>query len=77
MQICEYFIVYISCTSNNKISGKILIEIGNLINLERLDTWKNKFSGNIPFEIGKLQKLQILALNTKIYMETFHPLLEI
>ena len=49
---------------NNLIFGKIPIEIGNLINLERLDMWKNKLSSNILFEIGKLQKLQILALNT-------------
>ncbi|KAM3685815.1 hypothetical protein ACJW31_11G147600 [Castanea mollissima] len=48
---------------NNKLSGKISTEIGNLINLERLDTWNNKLSGNIPSEIGKLQKLQFLALS--------------
>ncbi|KAM4072604.1 hypothetical protein ACB094_11G150600 [Castanea mollissima] len=49
---------------NNKLSGKISTEIGNLINLERLDMWNNNLSGNIPSEIGKLQKLQFLALNT-------------
>ncbi|XP_030963553.1 probable LRR receptor-like serine/threonine-protein kinase At3g47570 [Quercus lobata] len=48
---------------NNKISGNIPNGIGNLINLENLDTWKNKLLGNIPFEIGKLRKLQNLALS--------------
>ena len=42
---------------NNKIFGKIPTEVGNLINLLRLDMWQNKLSGNIPYEIGNLQKL--------------------
>ena len=42
---------------NNKIFGKIPAEVGNLINLLRLDMWQNKLSGNIPYEIGNLQKL--------------------
>ncbi|XP_065625273.1 probable LRR receptor-like serine/threonine-protein kinase At3g47570 [Quercus suber] len=50
--------------ANNKISGKIPTELGNLINLERLEMQQNKFSGNIPHEIGKLHKLQVLTLNT-------------
>jgi Leucine-rich repeat (LRR) protein len=49
---------------NNKISGKIPNEIGNLINLGVLIMAQNKLSGNIPTEIGKLQKLQMLELNT-------------
>jgi hypothetical protein len=49
---------------NNKISGKIPNEIGNLINLGVLIMAQNKLLGNIPTEIGKLQKLQMLELNT-------------
>ena len=51
------------CLDNNKLSGKISTEIGNLINLERLDTWNNNLSGKIPSEIGKVQKLQNLGLS--------------
>ena len=50
--------------ANNKISGKIPSELGNLINSERLEMQQNKFSSNIPHEIGKLHKLQVLTLNT-------------
>ncbi|KAK4592244.1 hypothetical protein RGQ29_016671 [Quercus rubra] len=49
--------------NNNKISGNIPTEIGNLTNLEELDMRNNKLSGHIPFEIGKLHKLQILDLS--------------
>ncbi|XP_030963672.1 probable LRR receptor-like serine/threonine-protein kinase At3g47570 [Quercus lobata] len=48
---------------DNVLSGKIPIEMGNLINLEELHMWQNNLSGNIPSEIGMLQKLQFLALN--------------
>ncbi|XP_030963109.1 probable LRR receptor-like serine/threonine-protein kinase At3g47570 isoform X2 [Quercus lobata] len=48
---------------NNKIYGKIPVEIGNMINLERLSMWNNKLSGNIPSEIGQLQKLKVLELH--------------
>ena len=48
---------------DNILSGKIPIEMGNLINLEELHMWQNNLSGNIPSEIGMLQKLQFLALN--------------
>ena len=51
------------CLDNNKLSRKISTEIGNLINLERLDTWNNNLSGKIPSEIGKVQKLQNLGLS--------------
>ena len=50
--------------NNNKIFGKILIEIGNLINLLTLDMSQNKLSGNIPLEIGMLQNLQSMLLST-------------
>ncbi|KAL1121814.1 hypothetical protein V6Z11_D01G259200 [Gossypium hirsutum] len=42
----------------NKISGRILDRIGNLINLELLDASENQLSGPIPFDIGRHQKLQ-------------------
>ncbi|XP_012468454.2 probable LRR receptor-like serine/threonine-protein kinase At3g47570 [Gossypium raimondii] len=42
----------------NKISGRILDRIGNLINLEVLDASENQLSGPIPFDIGRHQKLQ-------------------
>ncbi|TYI99067.1 hypothetical protein E1A91_D01G261500v1 [Gossypium mustelinum] len=45
-------------TGNNKISGRILDRIGNLINLELLDASENQLSGLIPFDIGRHQKLQ-------------------
>uniref|UniRef100_A0A7N2LDJ9 non-specific serine/threonine protein kinase n=1 Tax=Quercus lobata TaxID=97700 RepID=A0A7N2LDJ9_QUELO len=52
---------------NNKIYGKIPIEIGNMINLERLNMWNNKLSGNIPSEIGQLQKLKVLELHENYF----------
>ena len=55
-------IIYLTL-DNNKIYGKIPIEIGNMINLERLSMWNNKLSGNIPSEIGLLQKLIVLELH--------------
>ena len=54
--------LYSLLLDNNKISGEIPIEIGNLISLERLEMWMNKLSGNISSEIGKFQKLQYLDL---------------
>ncbi|TYI44808.1 hypothetical protein ES332_A01G264100v1, partial [Gossypium tomentosum] len=42
----------------NKISGRILDRIGNLIKLESLDASQNQLSGPIPFDIGRHQKLQ-------------------
>ena len=58
------------CVDNNKIFGKIPIEIENLINLESLEMWNNKLSGNIPIEIGKLEKLQYLSLSQNIFTGT-------
>jgi Leucine-rich repeat (LRR) protein len=54
---------------NNKISGNIPAEIGNLINLEDLRMWNNTLSGNIPFEIGMLYKLQYLDLSQNKFSE--------
>jgi Leucine-rich repeat (LRR) protein len=54
---------------NNKISGNIPAEIGNLINLEDLQMWNNTLSGNIPFEIGMLYKLKRLDLSQNKFSE--------
>ena len=59
--------------NNNKIFGKILIEIGNLINLLTLDMSQNKLSGNIPLEIGMLQNLQSMLLSTNNFFGNIPP----
>ncbi|PPR84159.1 hypothetical protein GOBAR_AA36553 [Gossypium barbadense] len=45
----------------NKILGRNLDGIGNLINLEVLATSNNQLSGSIPFDIGRLQNLRKLS----------------
>ena len=59
--------------NNNKIFGKILIEIRNLINLLTLDMSQNKLSGNIPLEIGMLQNLQSMLLSTNNFFGNIPP----
>ena len=59
--------------NNNKIFGKILIEMGNLINLLTLDMSQNKLSGNIPLEIGMLQNLQSMLLSTNNFFGNIPP----
>ncbi len=46
----------------NKLSGSIPKEIGNLTELKKLYLQENKLSGSIPKEIGNLTKLQHLYL---------------
>ncbi|XP_039170662.1 probable LRR receptor-like serine/threonine-protein kinase At3g47570 [Eucalyptus grandis] len=46
----------------NQISGEILEEIGNLVNLEALAMRANHLSSGIPSNLGNLQNLVILAL---------------
>ncbi|XP_057448802.1 probable LRR receptor-like serine/threonine-protein kinase At3g47570 [Lotus japonicus] len=46
----------------NYISGKIPVELGNLINLTLLDLKSNHFEGTIPVAFGKFQKMQLLDL---------------
>ena len=48
--------------SNNRLSGAIPPEIGNLTSLQSLDLFNNQLSGAIPPEIGSLTSLQILYL---------------
>ncbi|CAL5379823.1 unnamed protein product [Camellia sinensis] len=45
---------------SNNISGRILIELGNLTSLVSLDLFLNNLSGIIPDTLGKLQKLRFL-----------------
>ena len=49
--------------NGNKFSGHIPSEIGNLINLEKLNLSVNQLSGEIPSSIGNLTKLNNLFLN--------------
>ncbi|OWM87996.1 probable LRR receptor-like serine/threonine-protein kinase At3g47570 [Punica granatum] len=49
---------------NNRISGKIPSEIGNLVNLQGLDMWGNEFTGAIPSDIGMLQQLVTLFFDS-------------
>jgi len=44
--------------SNNKLSGVIPVEIGNLINLENLFLNSNFLNGTIPSSLIKLTKIQ-------------------
>ncbi|GFY93206.1 leucine-rich repeat protein kinase family protein [Actinidia rufa] len=46
---------------NNKISGSIPPEIGNLVSLNNLDLVYNQMTGSIPTSIGRLHKLQSVA----------------
>jgi hypothetical protein len=46
----------------NLLSGKIPQDLGNLINLTKLNLGGNELSGNIPAEIGNLIKLKNLLL---------------
>ncbi|MDQ6481875.1 hypothetical protein [Dyadobacter sp. LHD-138] len=48
--------------SLGQVYGPIPNEIGNLINLERLELSRNSFSGSIPASIGNLVKLKYLDI---------------
>ncbi|KAL3737397.1 hypothetical protein ACJRO7_026202 [Eucalyptus globulus] len=48
---------------DNQISGQILEEIGNFVNLDVLSMRLNHFSGGIPSNLGNLQNLVILFLD--------------
>ncbi|RDY01287.1 putative LRR receptor-like serine/threonine-protein kinase, partial [Mucuna pruriens] len=48
---------------SNQISGKIPIELGNLISLALLNMAFNHFEGTIPTVFGKFQNIQILILS--------------
>ena len=46
----------------NRLSGEIPPELGNLANLERLQLGANQLSGEIPPELGNLANLEELSL---------------
>ena len=48
--------------NNNKLTGTIPTQIGNLTSLERLYLYGNELTGSIPTEIGKLTSLLLLRL---------------
>ncbi len=49
--------------ANNRLSGYIPAEIGNLFYLEKVDLRNNQLSGNIPPELGNLANAKYLYLN--------------
>lgn len=51
----------------NRISGTIPTEIGNMVQLTQFAAYNNGISGTMPTEIGKLVKLLLLyAQNNRI-----------
>ena len=49
---------------NSGLSGPIPNEIGELVNLVKLDLSGNQLTGEIPFEVGDLINLTILDLHS-------------
>ena len=49
--------------NNNKLTGTMPTELGNLTRLKELRLERNDLSGTIPAELGELTKLEDLALN--------------
>ena len=49
--------------NSNKLSGRIPSEIGDLVELRRLDIRDNELTGEVPFELGHLQNLRELVLD--------------
>ena len=55
--------VYELRLENNRLSGQIPAELGNLANLERLVLSDNQLTGTIPKELGNLTNLERLVLS--------------
>ena len=49
--------------SDNRLSGEIPPELGNIVYLESLSLWENELSGEIPSELGNLVNLESLYLD--------------
>ena len=49
--------------TDNRLSGTIASELGNLTNLTRLDLGNNQLTGTIPSELGNLTNLTWLSLS--------------
>jgi Leucine-rich repeat (LRR) protein len=48
---------------NNKLTGKLPAELGNLVMLEVLNLSHNQFSGSIPSSIGSMASLSTLDVS--------------
>ena len=58
---------------NNRLSGTIPKELGQLTQLQRLYLWGNQLSGTIPKELGQLTQLQVLYLDNNQLSGTIPP----
>lgn len=60
VNVCFAFPFFYRALYNNSITGIIPPELGNLVNLERLDLSFNNLTGPIPYMLGNLLKLRNL-----------------
>ena len=63
--------------SDNKLTGKITSELGNLFNLESLGLSENQLTGSLPEEIGYLKLFEFEIYNNDLsgsYPETYQNL---
>ena len=62
-QVINENTLFLSFSDDNKLTGKIPTEIGQLVNLTYLTLADNELTGEIPTEIGKLNNLKVLNLD--------------